>query len=293
MKKIVGLITLVVSTGIQAAPDRDIYDLMYLPDAGTAYGSTYFGFGAQKLEADNSAFDVDVDGFEIGQNLGYALTDRFSLDLDLEYRDSEADPKNGDKYDAAKGLSDPTLTARFRTVDEAFRWDVVGGVSVAFQDQKVDRSGDRNNSDGGHSFFIGTELGTKTENVQWVVGAAFIRNLEATTEYETAGRDVEVEDDANNALSVHTALHHRLHEKNFLRWSAQAYFTEKVGNDREDVISESAPSSNYEFGLQYQYLASEDLLVRIGGDYQIFNTQSGQIDNYHGWDAYIGASYQF
>lgn len=292
MKKIAALITLVLSTGIQAANDSDIYDLMYLPKAGTAYGFTTFGFGQQKREADNSDFDLEVDGFEISQTLGYALTDRFSLDLDINYRDLEGDPEVGDKFDAAKGVSDPTLTARFRTVDETFRWDLVGGAIINFVDREID-DGDANNVQGGHSFFIGTELGTKTENVQWLVGAFLIHNLEAETEFETPIGDGTVEEDSNNALAIRTAFHHRLHEKNFLRWSADALFTEEIGNDREEFIGKEAPESNYQFGLEYQYAASQDLLVRLGGHYQIFNTQTGQIDDWTGWDAYIGANYQF
>lgn len=292
MKKLAALITLALSTGIQAANDRDIYDLMYLPEAGTAYGFTTFGFGQQKLEADDSSNDFEADGFQISQTLGYALTDRFSLSLDLDYADIEGDPEVGDKYDAAKGLSDPTLTARFRTVDEAFRWDLVGGVLVNFQDREID-DGDRNNVQGGHSFLIGTELGTKTENVQWLLGAFLVHNLEAETDVDVAGFDGTVEEDSNNELVIRTALHHRLHEKNFLRWSAAARFTEEVGNDREALFGKEAPESNYQFGLEYQYAASEDLLVRLGGNYQIFNTQTGQIDDYYGWNGYIGANYQF
>ena len=292
MKKLAVLITLILSTGIEAANDRDIYDLMYLPEAGTAYGSTYLGFGQQKLEAQNSDNDFEVDGFQLSQTLGYALTDRFSLELDLDYADIEGDPEVGEKYDAAKGLSDPSLTARFRTVDEAFRWDLLGGALINFQDREID-DGDRNNVQGGHSFFVGTELGTKTETVQWLVGAFLIHNLEAETEVKTDLGDGTLEEDSNNELLVRTALHHRLHEKNFLQWSAQGRFTEEVGNDQENLIGKTAPQSNYEFGLEYQYAASEDLLVRLGGNYQIFNTQTGQIDDYNGWNGYLGTSYQF
>ena len=52
MKKLVILMsTLVLSTGIQAK-DRDIYDLMYLPKAGTGYGFSTLGFGQIKRESD-------------------------------------------------------------------------------------------------------------------------------------------------------------------------------------------------------------------------------------------------
>lgn len=292
MKKLAALATVVISTGIQAAPDRDIYDLMYLPKAGTIYGTTSLGFGQQKLEAKDSSADEEVEGFEINQVLGYALTDRFSLDIALDYTDVEGDPEVGEKYDAAKGLSDPTITARFRTMDEVFRWDLVGGALINFVDREID-DGDRNNVQGGHSFFIGTEFGTKTDNVQWLLGGYLIHNLEAETEVKTSLGDANIEEDSNNELLLRAALHHRLIDKNFLQWSASGRFTEEVGNDREQFVGKTAPQSNYQFGLEYQYAASEDLLVRLGGNYQIFNTQTGQIDDFTGWNGYIGASYQF
>jgi len=292
MKKLFALITLLLSTGIQAAQDRDIYDVMYLPDAGTVYGFTTLGFGKIKLESDDLG-DEDFDGFELDQTLGYALTDRFSLEVNLSYADVEGDPEGGEKYDAVKGVSDPSLLARLRTVDEVFRWDLIGGAIVNFQDREIERDGDTNNTQGGHSFIAGTELGTKTENVQWMVGAFLVHNLESETEVKTALGDGTIEYDSNNELVVRTSLLHRLHEKNFLRWRAQANFTEEVGHDRETLLSKRAPQSIYEGGLEYQYAASEDLLVRVGGTYQYLNTRTGQIDDFYGWNAYLGANYQF
>lgn len=292
MKKLVILMsTLVLSTGIQAK-DRDIYDLMYLPKAGTGYGFTTLGFGQVKRESDEIG-DLDLDGFQIDQTLGYALSDRFSLQLSMDYAKIEADPEGESKYDSAKGLSDPTLTARFRAVDEAFRLDIVGGARVNFQDRKVDSDGDTNNVSGGHSFFVGPELGVKSEHVQWFLGARYLRNLDSETEYDTNIGDVTLEEDSNNELLVYTSLLHRLHEKNLLRWNATANFTEEIGNDRENLIGKRAPTSNYEFGLEYQYAASEDILVRLGGNYQIYKFRTGQIDESQGWNAYLGANYQF
>ena len=295
MKKLAVLIgTLAISTGIQAdtANDRDIYDLMYLPEAGTAYGFTTVGYGQLKRESDDLG-DIDFDGFQIDQTLGYALSDRFSLQLNLDYTKIDADPDGGSKYDAVKGISDPSLLARFRAVDEAFRLDFVGGARINFQDREVKRDGDTNNTSGGHSFIIGPEVGTKSENVQWFAGAYLVHHLKAETEYSTGFGDATVEDDSYNELVARTSLLHRLHEKNMLRWSAEGNFSGEVGNDRENIIGKTAPSTLYDFGLEYLYVASEDMLIRVGGNYQIYNTRTGQIDEFQGWNAYLGANYQF
>lgn len=294
MKKLAALLgTLVISTSIQAEEKkRDIYDVMYLPNAGTAYGFTTLGFGQIKRESDDLG-DLDLEGFLIDQTLGYALSDRFSIQANLNYANVEADPEGGRKYDSAKGVSDPRFTARFRAVDEAFRLDFVGGMRINFQDRTEKLNGDRNNSQGGHEFFIGPEIGVKAEHVQWFLGARFVRNLEAETEYETNIGDVKVEDDANNELNVYTSLLHRIYEKNFLRWNAAAYFREEFGNDREEILGKTAPNTLYDVGLEYQYAASEDILVRLGGNYEVYKVRSGQIDDIQGWNAYLGANYQF
>lgn len=293
MKKLVVLMsTLVLSAGIHAAEDRNIYDLMYLPKAGTGYGFTTLGFGQLKRESDQLG-DVDFEGFQVDQTLGYALSDRFSLQLSMDYAKIEADPEGGSKYDSVKGISDPTLTARFRAVDEAFRLDLVGGALINFQDREVKRDGETNNTQGGHSFLVGPEVGVKSENVQWFAGAYLIHHLKAETEYKTILGNAKIEDDSHNELLVRTALLHRLHEKNMLKWSAEGNFTRRVGNDRENLIGKTAPQTNYDFGLEYQYVASDDVLIRLGGSYQIYNTNTGQIDEFQGWNAYLGANYQF
>lgn len=291
MKRFVLLSTLLISSGISAA-SRDLYDVMYLPQAGTAYGSSTLGFG--KITRESKALgDLDLDGIEFSQSLGYALSDRFSLTLDMDYSKIEAEAENGDKYDSAKGISDPALTARLRLIDEAFRLDVVGAAIVNFQDREVEENGDTNNTQGGHTFVIGPELGVKAESVQWFIGGYLVHNLSAETKYKLNSLAATVEDEANNELLLRTSLLHRLYQKNFLRWNAQGRFSEEVGNDRENLIGKTAPSTTYELGVEYEYAASDSVLIYVGGNYQQFNTRSGQIDEAYGWNSYLGANYQF
>src|SRR5690606_11391973 len=97
----------------------------------------------------------------------------------------------------------PTISARFRTMDERFRWDIIGGATISFMDREIDSDNDRNNLQGGHSLFAGTQLGVKTEIMQWALTGAIVHNMKSTTEYDVnGGDDVDIEDDANNELLV-------------------------------------------------------------------------------------------
>lgn len=291
MKKFItlGLLTL---SGMAGAVDRDIYDIMYLPRSGTSYGFTT-GELTNLERQSNEEGDVDFEGFAVSQTLGHSFTDRFSLAADINYTNIEADPDGRSKFDAAEGLSDPRVTARFRTVDETFRWDIIGGAVLNIMDREIQRNGDTDNVQGGHSLFAGTQFGSKTQNFQWALTGLIIHNFEAESEVEQGnGRKVIVEDDSNNELLVRGDILNRLAAKHFLRWNAEARFAEDFDNDQSP--KETTPAqTNYQAGLEYQHLMSKDMLLRAGADYQMINVRTGQIDDFDGWVFRVGANYQF
>jgi|GEM_PF-5722718 len=290
MKRFIALAILVTTSSSYGA-SREIYDLMYLPNAGTTYGFSTGQYVSAERESDQLG-DLDVKGFNLSQTIGHAFSDRLSLEGSIDYTSLQSDPEGGEKFDSSKGISDPSVQLKFRAIDEKFRLDLIGGATVNFMDREVERDGDTNNVQGGHSLFGGAQIGVKADAFQWALGAAIVHNMKATTEFETASGDVEVEDDANNELLVAGNILHKLTEKSILRWDLSARFTESYEDDLNPA-NETPPQTVYSVGPEYQYMASQDLLLRAGVDYQTFNSRSGQIDDADAWNFLLGANYQF
>jgi hypothetical protein len=269
------------------ASSSDIYDIMYLPNAGTTYGFSTINSLDAELESDQ--VDAEASGYRFQQSIGHAFSDRLLVQLDLDYLDAEVDPEAGTSTDL-KGLSDPTFGARFRMMDEKFRWDLTGGAFVSIQDHEIDSSGDADNLQGGHSLFLGTQLGAKTENMQWAVLAKLTHNLKAETKVDSAiGADSE--DDANNELLLRGDLLNKLAKKSFIRSHLSAEFAEGFDDDSNE--ESYAPSTSYEMGAEYQHLCSQNLLVRLGVAYLTIDQKSAQIDRNIGWTYNFGVNYQF
>lgn len=290
MKKFIALAVLVGTTS-SFASDRDIFDIMYLPDPGTTYGFTTGEFADGERESDELG-DLEASGYAITQTIGHAFTDRFSIEASLDYTNLEYDPESADEYDLT-GVSDPTVSARFRTMDEKFRWDVVGGATISFMDREIESNNDRNNLQGGHSLFVGTQFGVKTEIMQWALAGLIVHNMKTETEFEVdGGNDVDVEDDANNELIVRGDLVNKLGNNSYLRSNIQASFTEEFEDD-QNPEQKTAPSTTHQIGTEFQQLFSEDVLFRAGVDYQQRHELSGQIDSIESFIYRLGVNYQF
>lgn len=293
MKKFIALA--VLATTAAHAADRNIYDIMYLPKAGTTYGFTDAALTKGKVESD--AGDEDFDGYAVSQTLGYSFSDRFTVSLALNYASIQGDPEGGEKYDLQKGISDPTAQARFRMMDENMQWDILGGATISLMDQETDVSAsgreDNDNLQGGHSLFIGTQIGAKAENFQWAISGIFTHYLESENKVKTAGNpDVKIKDDAHNELAVRGDILNKLAEKSYLRSFVSVDFIESFKDDQVPK-NETAPVTAYTVGTQYQHLLSQDVLLKAGIDYSTVNVSTGQIDDYTIWTYTVGANYQF
>jgi hypothetical protein len=283
MKRFIALAVLATS-GVSYAADRDIYDLQYLPKAGTTYGFSTLTFVEQKIE--DEVGDSDIEGYQFAQTFGHAVSDKLSLQASLNYADITYDDDGGSEIDAAKGLSDPTVTARYRFMDETYRWDLFGGATISLGDAEVDFDGNKDNLQGGHSVFLGTQHGMKQADYQWAVTALLTHNLESTVDSYVSSFD----NDAHNSLLLQGEILNKLAEKSLLRSNITLDFTE--GYDA-DASGSTPPSTTYQVGTEYQHLMSADLLLRAGVDYFSVSTQSGQIDSYDGFNFRVGANYQF
>ncbi len=292
MKKFLALAVLATST-VSFAAERNIYDIMYLPNAGTSYGASLFSIATAKQEADGG--DSDISGYNFFQTFGHAFTDRLSAQVALDYSSIEVDSEGEEKYDARQGFSDPTFSARYRVMEDALTWDIAGGAVLSLMDKEteLDSEGhsESDNLQGGNSIFIGTQIGSKTESFQWALAAQVTHNFKAENEYElTTGQEVTLEDDANDELTLQADILNKLAEKSFLRSHFTADFTESFEDDQENT---TPAFTTYDIGTEYQHLISQDLLLRAGIDYSIIKVQTGQIDSYTGWNYSFGANYQF
>lgn len=285
MKKFLALAVLATST-VSFAAERNIYDIMYLPNAGTGFGFTEFSYLSREIEADGG--DLDVSGWGVSQTIGYSFTDRFSLNGSLNYIEGEQDPEGDSSVDIS-GISDPTFTGRYRAMDEGMILDVIGAVYLGLNDNEWDRDGDRDNKRGGSSLLIGAQLGKVMENFQWAVLGTYTSNSERTIELEGFPRDIDVE--GGDEFLMRGDILNKLAEASLLRSHASIAFTDKEEVDGGGTLF--ASSTTYEIGTEYQHVCSKDLLLRAGVDYARVNAQSHIRNDDTSWNFNLGANYQF
>ncbi|MBA2405804.1 MAG: outer membrane beta-barrel protein [Bdellovibrionales bacterium] len=289
MKVLLALAVLATSATALAADNREIQDIMYLPNTGTTYGFSTIQITNGEEKAD--AGDTETTGYNLTQSIGHSFTDRFLLQADLSYADFESDDDSvGGTKTNQTGISDPTISARFRTMDESFRWDVIAGATLGFVDREQDSDGDLNNHQGGSSLFVGTQFGGKSESFQWAILGLLTHNREATVDVDGLG-DVDL--DANNELLTRLDVLSRLGDKSFLRSNVAANFAEGYEDDQSPSQEFAAPETTYSIGTEFQHLISKDLMLRAGVDYSIANRSSGQVDDITAWNFLGGANYQF
>ena len=286
MKVLLALAVLTTSAVTFAAESREIQDIMYLPNAGTTYGFSTGEYISQKQTGKGNNPDSSTKGYGLSQTLGHSITDRLSLQASLGYLSTQTNPEGSPRTDQ-KGISDPTVQARFRTVDESFRWDIIGGATIGTGDREQDRSGNFNNLQGGSNLFVGTQIGGKSVDFQWAILGQVQRNMKATT--KVSGGPT-VKDDEYNSLLIRADILNRLAERSFLRTFAAGNFAEDHDNNFNQA---TASNTRYTVGTEYQHKLSEDLMLRAGVDYNTINKQTAQIDTNNDWRFRFGANYQF
>ena len=278
MKKFLALAVLATSFSSIAA-SRDIYDIMYLPKAGTNFGITQLNTLDRTIEFDSA--ETDISGFAVSQLVGRSFSDRFAASASLNYADFETDPEGFDKT-SQSGISDPTFQARFRVLEDDFIFDIIGGALISLGDSEQESNGDTDNWQGGHTAFIGAQFGKKLESLQWAVSAEFTHNFERTVDIEDVG---DSETDAYSEFLVQGDILNKLAEKSFLRSFAS------VGV--EEQSSSLGSNLSYKIGTEYQHLFTQDLLARVGVDYGIIDHDNSDVDSDRTLGFHVGATYQF
>jgi hypothetical protein len=272
------LMALLTLTATSYAATRDIYDLMYLPSAGTSFGTT------DALYISSSSDTTDVSGFVFNQSLGHSVTENLSLAVTLNYANMDIEPDTGSNSKIS-GVSDPSFIGRYRLMDEALRWDFLAGTTLGPGINETDSDGDQNNYTGRVIANLGTQFGQKKEKFQWAVTALYTRNFKTTHKDD----GVTSAEDAFNAYSVEASILHQLAEVSFVKVSLGLSLSES--HKRDDDVKYLQSTMDY-VQAEYQHLFSKDFLFRVGAMFAATNYSSSN-DQSDSSDVHVGAIYQF
>lgn len=281
MKKLLTLTILTLTTTTWGSA-RDIYDVMYLPVAGTAYGISELSYTKINIHEDGNK--TDVDGPLFSQTLGYSFQDNFSLDANLSYVKAEVDPSNAKTTDY-EGLSDLNLGARYRFLENEYVLDLLASATISRGDHEIKSNGDSDNLIGGHVLSLGAQFGKKTENLQWAISANVYRFLESTTDNKVF--DEKLDGDAHFGYKFRADILNKMSEKSWFRTHLSAEFVDSYEIEKSSVAS----VTNFEIGGEYQHLVSQDFLIRLGIAHDQYVTDS--IQQYNAFTFLAGANYQF
>jgi len=274
---------------LSKASNRDIFDVMYLPSAGTTFGISDAAYLNRKQTGKSGNMDTDISALGINQTVGHSFSDRFSVSASLNYIDATIDPDVGSDVEV-RGISDPTFLSRFRLMEEGdLRLDLIGGALLSLGDSEIKSSGNTDNRQGGHGLLVGAQVGQKKENFQWSILGQLTHNLERTYDFPFGNADI----DSNNDLFIRADILNKLGEKSFLRSFAAVDFRGSLESDDTTPQTINASSTDYELGTEYQYLCSKDFLARVGVDYGDNNSNSGDLKSDRPWTFRVGATYQF
>jgi hypothetical protein len=298
MKSLVIAGLMLASTVSFAEADRKIYDVMYLPKAGTLFGATeaayVYGQSTQHDKTAGDIADVTVNGYALQQTIGYSITSSLFLSASMSYEIAEADvdlDAGGSDKVKADGESDPSINARYRVWEDTSVFDILAGATISTGDSKVSDEDNKGNiKQGGHSFNLGAQYGHKTSDMQYAFTFLGTHYLEAT---EKVGSDPKTDINAHNSYKFQVDTLHNLAEKSFLRSFASLTFVEGF-NDEDSVRAEQ--QTQIALGTEYQYVLSQDLLLRAGISYlNIENNVYGDVETREDFQLQFlaGANYQF
>lgn len=295
--KVVIALFLLTFTCIASAGDRAIYDLMYLPKAGTIFGSTNAAFitgkATQHEDTSGDIADLKYSGYGVFQSVGFSLMDSLFISGSMSYQgvDIKADIDGGDNETYTyNGISDPSLAARCRVIDSEYLLDVLAGATIATGDAKdatVDKDG--NNKTGGYILNLALEFGKKVQDSQYAFQLGATRNFEATE--KSSG--LETKSNAHMEYNLRGSMLQGLTENTFINPFVEMTITNAFHDDRG---TKNQQTTSFDLGAEYQYLLSQNLLLKAGIKYT--NTENAVIDTTETREDILltflaGANYQF
>ncbi len=281
---IAGLVSIASFSALAA--ERQISDLMYLPNQGTKFGETGLGILAGNAKTDEGrSFYM---GYGVNQDLGYALSDNLSLTLGLSMAHVDVKTRSGgnNTFTTQAGINEPTLAARYRALESDLIMDVVGTLQAKIGDQEID--GSRTNGlDGKNAAAVELNLGQKKGNWQYVGVVGLEYNMEGTT--KDKANDVKATFKPHLDYKVGAAGQYQMNETTFVRAGVNVDLDSKVKakKNADDLVASN--TFNYSLGLSYR--ASKDLL--LSGSYNLRDVKSKDVRNSALSIVGVSALYQF
>lgn len=297
MKTLLLAFLIAVPTLAAAQSKRAIYDLQYLPKAGTVFGSSEasYTFGWYTIEDEATEEDVgktDVMAWKFNQTVGYSILDNLFISASINYSmrtdDVDFEGARDDKFKQI-GESDPSVALRFRALDSDWRIDLLAGGSITTGDKKsATSSKDGNNKLGGNSALVGIEAGKKLADTQFVLGLKYNKFFEA--DEKSAGEKSKRRSYDQLRIGPAALLH--LTNQDFLKGFMSLNYSakQKSGSVRTEPLTE------FNLGGEYQHLINNNLLIRMGLTYQTFENNrvaGNEFHKDHFFTALAAANYQF
>lgn len=284
---------LTLASTISFANSRNLFDVMYLPQVGSFYGSTEgaYAYGKSTLHVDGigDAAKTTLNGYAVQQTLGYGISSKLFVTgvMSYEVGEVEVDEKGGPtSKQKSKGESDPSVNAKYRLIESEYILDLLAGAVISTGESKLASSSrDGNIKQGGHSFNLGLQLGQKISAYQYAFTFGVTHFLKAKED----GNDL----NTHNSYDLRFDFLNPLFEKAFLRSFASVGINEGF-NDENGVRLEQ--STKLGLGTEFQYLVSEGLLFRTGLSY--LNVENAVYDGIETREDFqlqllLGANYQF
>lgn len=277
-----------------AISDSNIYDIMYLPKAGTTYGISELSFISGRSEIDD--LDGDLSGYNVKQELGHALSDRLSLSLSINFlrfdQNIEDKQNNVDYVSERSGLQEPGITVRYRAIDSDFRLDFFGTAFVSYGDAETETTNkptqsytESSSNEGQHSVLVGTQMGQKYGMSQWAFGLAYQRNLGGTIKDNNVDREF----DGSQELSTKIEAQRSLDESTMVRAMVGVLFQEKV--NFKSGASYRDYTRDMIIGAEFLHTLSDDVMLSAGGE--LHQLRFGTYDKYNYGIFTLGINYQF
>jgi hypothetical protein len=282
MKFLIALSLLVTSVA-SIASTRSIFDLQYLPKAGTLFGTTDASVTNTNIYI--RTVKADIDANQLSQTVGFSVMDNLLLSVSANYLESSLKVSNSDTV-RTRGLSDATVAGKFRLMDDAYIFDILADYLISTGDSEVNGSQTRyDNKAGGGIANVAAQFGSKSADFQWAVLARFTRFFEATQDISGAGDN---DSKAHNAYYVEGST---LMNLSFQDWKFKTTLSALSVDGYKDDSESNASVTQIGLAGEWQYVCSTNLLARAGVG--LTETITDRIQQYNSWKFNVGATYQF
>jgi hypothetical protein len=276
------------ATQAMAQSQSNRSDLMYLPQAGTLFGTSEASFGVFNTErqispTSTSYVKTDFKQVLLKQTIGFSLLDNLSLEAGITFSPLfKGDIKSANTVTSYKedGIGDPTIQARFRLLNAQYLFDVraFGSFNIEDTDSRT-RVGSVGL--GGHSAGLGVDLGRKSDDSQFAISVDVRAFLEQTSKFQTTTLKTDTFYAANLRFARLVTLADKLMFNAFFDFG----YVTSIKDNANNLIGSSL---NYSAGVDFRYVLTDRVVIRPSLEY---STVSGFV-KYDNATAAIAADFQ-